>query len=665
MAAQPFAERQRDGQHEDAAGAGGQISRRERRSPAPGKTARKARQAPTTPSGIAQANLSASTRKAAPSHHKPGQEEAEAPPPAGRDGRARNAAPRVRPTAPSIEPDGDRSSARRSSGQRSSGASASAPLAPAERAQSAALRPSPGEDDGLSRPAPRAASAGFTEPVSRGRSARRRWMRQALDAARIGVEDLEFERPPAPGSVSPRVGTRPASVTISPPSVSTSSATSALGQVDRRSPACSSSSVARASAMKLFSPAGAIVGASSRSCSSSMSPTTISTRSSIETSPSVPPYSSITRRDMGARRLHADQEVDAPASRGARRAPAAGSCRRRKRASRGRSPPRSSGYGSPARCASGPAVGAVPAMIVEEVADVDHRRGVVERVAIDRQARMAGGAEHGRAASPSVASAGDRDDVGARHHHVADAALAQAQHVGEHRPLLRRRDRRARRSSSPGPRRSPRGPCCRQRRPSRSRNWPSQLAEAAAVVFGLRLDRLSSLMVVGCSAMEGAEHAVTSSAAGIGVGDAETGEARPRAPSMRGACGLGLVILAEQMEQPVDDEMAEMVGRWSCPRPRPPAPPSHRARTISPSTRARRDALRRRGREGEHVRRLVEAAPVAIDDANALVVGQQQAQLGSRRGRRGATASPAASASATSACRLASLPSSCQRRDWP
>ena len=74
---------------------------------------------------------------------------------------------------------------------------------------------------------------------------------------------------------------------------------------------------------------------------------------------------------------------------------------------------------------------------VHEVADVDHAARIVERVAVDRQARMAGGAEEGEQFAERRLDA-DRDDVGARHHHVGDAHLVQRQHVLEDRPFLRR-----------------------------------------------------------------------------------------------------------------------------------------------------------------------------------------------------------------------------------
>ena len=72
----------------------------------------------------------------------------------------------------------------------------------------------------------------------------------------------------------------------------------------------------------------------------------------------------------------------------------------------------------------------------DEVADMDHAARIVERLVIDRQARVAGGAktiEH-------LAQGGierERDDVGARHHHVLDPHVVQREHVLEDRALLR------------------------------------------------------------------------------------------------------------------------------------------------------------------------------------------------------------------------------------
>jgi hypothetical protein len=62
-------------------------------------------------------------------------------------------------------------------------------------------------------------------------------------------------------------------------------------------------------------------------------------------------------------------------------------------------------------------------------------RGIIERVVEDRQARMAGSAEM-RKQLVQRRLGRDGDNVGARDHHVGNAALAQAQHIGEHRAFL-------------------------------------------------------------------------------------------------------------------------------------------------------------------------------------------------------------------------------------
>ena len=71
----------------------------------------------------------------------------------------------------------------------------------------------------------------------------------------------------------------------------------------------------------------------------------------------------------------------------------------------------------------------------DEVADVDHAARIVERLVIDRQARVAGGAEaieH----FPQRRVERKRDDVGARHHHVLDPHVVQREHVFEDGALL-------------------------------------------------------------------------------------------------------------------------------------------------------------------------------------------------------------------------------------
>lgn len=75
--------------------------------------------------------------------------------------------------------------------------------------------------------------------------------------------------------------------------------------------------------------------------------------------------------------------------------------------------------------------------VFEEVADMDHAARIVERLVEDRQARMPGGAEM-RQQLVERGFGGDGDDIGTRNHDIIDATLAQAQHIAEHRALLRR-----------------------------------------------------------------------------------------------------------------------------------------------------------------------------------------------------------------------------------
>ena len=75
--------------------------------------------------------------------------------------------------------------------------------------------------------------------------------------------------------------------------------------------------------------------------------------------------------------------------------------------------------------------------MVEEITDVDHALGVVQRLAEDGKPRMRGRAED----APKLAEAGlgrDGDDVGARHHDIVHADAVKAEHVLEHRPFLGR-----------------------------------------------------------------------------------------------------------------------------------------------------------------------------------------------------------------------------------
>ena len=138
------------------------------------------------------------------------------------------------------------------------------------------------------------------------------------------------------------------------------------------------------------------------------SPTMVSTRSSIVTSPSMPPYSSTT----SARCIRAWRICSSRSSTGICGATISG--RRSTCSSR--------------NCLR-------PADIAEHVLDVDHAHDVVELAAIDRQAGMALAADQ-RDRLLEGAVGGDRHDVGARHHHVVGRGAAQPQHVGDQRPLL-------------------------------------------------------------------------------------------------------------------------------------------------------------------------------------------------------------------------------------
>ncbi len=64
---------------------------------------------------------------------------------------------------------------------------------------------------------------------------------------------------------------------------------------------------------------------------------------------------------------------------------------------------------------------------------------VVERIGIDRHARAAGFLEQDHQFADGDVLV-DGLDIGARHHHVGDAHLAEAQDVVQHRPLIGRKD---------------------------------------------------------------------------------------------------------------------------------------------------------------------------------------------------------------------------------
>ena len=68
---------------------------------------------------------------------------------------------------------------------------------------------------------------------------------------------------------------------------------------------------------------------------------------------------------------------------------------------------------------------------------MDHAARIVERLVIDRQARVAGGAETIEHLAQRRIER-ERDDVGARHHHVLDPDVVKGENVLEDRALLRR-----------------------------------------------------------------------------------------------------------------------------------------------------------------------------------------------------------------------------------
>ena len=128
----------------------------------------------------------------------------------------------------------------------------------------------------------------------------------------------------------------------------------------------------------------------------------------------------------------------------------------------------------------------------DDVADVDHAARVVERIAIDRHARMARFLE-------LVQQFAERDvdvdglDVGARHHDVLDAQFAQPEDVVEHRaffgregPLVRARAAQALRS----------GLANRCRRDGRKQLH--ETPKASLIVWRVRADRYGAGCVLLC-----------------------------------------------------------------------------------------------------------------------------------------------------------------------
>src|SRR6266852_3963877 len=214
---------------------------------------------------------------------------------------------------------------------------------------------------------------------------------------------------PGPGTSSPRTGTRPIRVATYPARVSTSLAVSPTSNSPMT--AVTSSRLARASARNEPSDWRTTLGAMSSSCSSAISPTICSTMSSIDTTPSAPPYSSTTKARwmrvvcILARRSSTGIEA------GGKRLLA----------------PRVGFRGG----------GGAPRHERDQVADVNHADGVVEGLVVDDHPRMAGALEYlHQLAEHDVLP--HRDDIGARHHDVDDPPLAQPEDIPEHRAFGRR-----------------------------------------------------------------------------------------------------------------------------------------------------------------------------------------------------------------------------------
>ena len=167
-----------------------------------------------------------------------------------------------------------------------------------------------------------------------------------------------------------------------------------------------------------------------------MSPTICSTMSSIDTMPSVPPYSSITSaRWMRVACILASRSIagiEGGTNSTSRMILVDDSATERSIALRSR--PAGNGF---LRLVLARADRRVAHHVADHVADVHHADRIVERLVVGDEARMAGAFEHlDQFAERDVAL--HRDDVGARHHDVVDPAPAQRQDVGQHDALLRR-----------------------------------------------------------------------------------------------------------------------------------------------------------------------------------------------------------------------------------
>ena len=74
----------------------------------------------------------------------------------------------------------------------------------------------------------------------------------------------------------------------------------------------------------------------------------------------------------------------------------------------------------------------------DQVPDMHHADGIIERIVVDHEPRMTGAFENAHELAELDVLL-DGDDVGARNHDVADPPLAQAEDVLEHPALFRRK----------------------------------------------------------------------------------------------------------------------------------------------------------------------------------------------------------------------------------
>ena len=182
------------------------------------------------------------------------------------------------------------------------------------------------------------------------------------------------------------------------------------------------------------------LGVSASSCSSSMSPTIDSTTSSIETRPSVPPYSSMTSaiwvRDACILSRRSSAGIDGGAYRTG--------LRMRASEQRHVEPCRPIAAGSARLAGLRQPEARIGGEEDDEVADVDHAARIVERLVVDRQARMAGGAKAGSSTSRKGVSSASAMMSARGTITSATRTSCSAEHILEDGALLRRELRRSR-----------------------------------------------------------------------------------------------------------------------------------------------------------------------------------------------------------------------------